>query len=183
LKIAVLGAECTGKSQLVKDLGLALQAQGHWVVCVPEYLRQWCEQNGRTPHAHEQAHIAQTQAANEDKAAQTDPNAILVADTTPLTTALYSELLFADTGLLTPAIERQRSYTLTLVCAADLPWMADGFQRDGIKHRQEYADLLEARLVQHQLPFERIDGLGEARTQRALQLVLRLLSRQILQKQ
>jgi nicotinamide riboside kinase len=182
LKIAVLGAECTGKTQLVKDLGAALKKRGLQVVGVPEYLRQWCDQNGRTPRADEQAHIAQTQAANEDSAAQANPNAVLIADTTPLATALYSELLFADTSLLNAALDRQRDYDVTLVCDPDLPWVADGFQRDGENRRLEFARLLEARLAQHHLPFERIGGHDEVRTQTALRCVLPLLGKSILHK-
>ena len=182
MKIAVLGAECTGKTQLVEDLGAALQKRGLRVVWVPEYLRQWCDQNNRTPRADEQAHIAQTQAENEDRAAQASPNAILIADTTPLATALYSELLFADTRLLAAAVDRQRGYDLTLVCDTDLTWVADGVQRDGENRRLELARLLEERLAQHHLPFERICGQGEARTLAALRFVLPLPGKQILHK-
>ena len=47
--IALVGAESTGKTTMCQALAGQLQAQGHSVGVVPEYLRQWCEARGRTP--------------------------------------------------------------------------------------------------------------------------------------
>ena len=46
-------------------------------------------------------------------------------------TAIYSDLLFGDTSLYPMALAQQRDYDLTLVTGLDLPWVADGLQRDG----------------------------------------------------
>ena len=42
MKIALLGAESTGKSRLADELASQLRAQGRSVVVVPEVLREWC---------------------------------------------------------------------------------------------------------------------------------------------
>jgi molybdopterin-guanine dinucleotide biosynthesis protein len=47
-RIALLGAESTGKTQLAQALGLRLQQQGLRVTVVPEVLREWCDRQGRT---------------------------------------------------------------------------------------------------------------------------------------
>ena len=57
-RIALLGAESTGKSHLATALAERLRSQGLSTVVVPEVLRGWCEREGRTPRAHEQAAIA-----------------------------------------------------------------------------------------------------------------------------
>ena len=93
VKIAVLGAECTGKSSLVAALQAHWQGRCAKVVVAHEVLRQWCDQHGRTPLADEQNAIAQAQAALAEQAADGD---YLIADTSPLMTAIYSDVLFQD---------------------------------------------------------------------------------------
>ena len=58
--IALLGAECTGKTTLAQAL-----AQRLGVAWVPEYLRSFCDAKGRTPRHEEQAHIVQEQTRGE----------------------------------------------------------------------------------------------------------------------
>jgi len=69
VKIAILGAECTGKTTLAHALATALDGCGGRAAWVSETLRDWCRQNGRTPEAHEQRAIALAQAARIDTAA------------------------------------------------------------------------------------------------------------------
>src|SRR5690606_9287669 len=123
-KVALLGAESTGKTQLSQDLAVALRAEGLRVAVVPEVLREWCAREGRTPRPEEQLPIAQEQERRVDAAmAGSD---LVIADTTALMVAVYSAMLFEDGTLYTYALERQRGYHLTLVTGLDLPWVADG---------------------------------------------------------
>jgi nicotinamide riboside kinase len=62
MKIALLGAESTGKTQLAQSLAAHWTAQGDHALWVPELLREWCDREGRTPLAHEQWDICQEQA-------------------------------------------------------------------------------------------------------------------------
>jgi hypothetical protein len=88
-RIAVLGAESTGKTQLAGDLAAALQESGRSTALVPEVLREWCDREGRTPRPDEQAAIAQEQAR---RVLALDAVDFVIADTTPLMTALYSHI-------------------------------------------------------------------------------------------
>lgn len=164
--IALVGAECTGKSTLALALQTALSARGLRVARVPEALRDWCQQHQRTPQAHEQAAIALTQAQAIDTAAQ-DCDWVL-ADTTPLNTAVYSDLLFGDSSLYPMALEFAQRCALHLLCATDLPWVADGLQRDGEAARLAFDTRLRTVLAQQRLAYATILGQDEARTQRAL---------------
>ena len=139
LTVAVLGAECTGKSSLVTALQTHWQARGAIVRVIPEVLRQWCDQQGRTPLAQEQSAIAQAQA---DLAEQAQGGGFLIADTSPLMTAIYSDVLFQDPSLYPFALNHHRIYHHTLVTGLDLPWQADGIQRDGPAMRER----IDARL-------------------------------------
>ena len=149
--VALLGAECTGKSTLAEALVQQLGAG-----LVTEYLREWCDAHGRTPLAHEQAHIADEQAARIEAAAR--QHALVVCDTTPLITALCSQHYFQDDALLPQALAFQRRCDLTLVCAPDLPWQPDGIQRDGPEVRARFDARLRAALQKHGLPWVSVQG-------------------------
>ncbi|CAN5478803.1 hypothetical protein BH11PSE7_BH11PSE7_00570 [soil metagenome] len=164
MRIALLGAESTGKTRLAQDLAAHLQAQGRSVAIVPEVLREWCDQQGRTPRQDEQFAIAQEQARRVD-AARAD---IVIADTTPLMIAIYSDMLFADTSLYDFALAHQRSYDLTLVTGLDLPWVADGLQRDGPHVREPVDALLRAALARAGVPYKVVYGAGPQRLENAL---------------
>lgn len=137
--VALLGAECTGKSTLAEALAEHFNAG-----LVTEYLREWCEAHGRTPQRHEQAHIAAEQAGRIQAAAL--KHELVFCDTTPLITALCSEHYFGDTSLTAAAVAFQRRCDLTLLCAPDLPWQADGIQRDGPAVRAAFDARLRAAL-------------------------------------
>ena len=167
--IALLGTESTGKTLLAEAMAQALAASGRRAVVVTEWLREWCEREGRTPRPDEQLAIAETQAARVNKAveASSEP-AYVIADTTPLMTALYSDWLFQDTSLYAMALAHQRSFTHTLVTGLDLPWVADGLQRDGPHVREPIDALLRAKLAEGGVPYKVIYGVGEERARNAM---------------
>jgi nicotinamide riboside kinase len=174
LRIAIVGAESTGKTSLALALAPALQAtRGLRVASVPEVLRGWCDRNGRTPLAHEQAAILRAQHTLIEEAAASHD--IVVCDTTALMTAVYSRYVFNDESLEARAIELQSRMALTLLMALDLPWVADGLQRDGPQVRAPVDALLRCLLHQARLPFEVIEGQGSARLDKALAAVAPLL--------
>ena len=121
--IALVGAECTGKTSLA--IALARELPALWL---PEVLRGFCERHGRTPRADEQAALVREQLDAEARLLQRAGREGLgwvVLDSTPLVTALYSLMLFDDDSLLAQAVEHQRRQTLTLLADVDLPWVAD----------------------------------------------------------
>jgi nicotinamide riboside kinase len=174
LYIALLGAESTGKTQLAHALAARLQEGGRSAIAVDEYLREWCDQHGRTPHADEQAAIAKTQQDRiEAAAAQAD---CVIADTTPLMTAIYSEFIFADDSLTQAALAYQSRFDLTLVTGLDMPWQADGIQRDGEHVRSPVDALLREKLQSAGIEYEVIYGVGEQRTEHAFAAIMRHLN-------
>ena len=164
MKIGIVGAECCGKSTLSEALRTALRPRYPDAALIPEYLREWSARHGRPPQAHEQADVAKTQGQRITHAA----SSCVVADTTPLVTAVYSDVLFNDVSLYPDALEFQRTLDLTLLAGLDLPWVADGFQRDGVAMQQRIDDRLRQVLLEARIPFVTIYGQGAQRLQAAL---------------
>ena len=171
--IAILGAESTGKTSLSTALAASLAGAGMDVCVVPEQLRLFCAERGRTPRADEQAALAQAQSLQIRRAA--DRHAVVVTDTTALMTAVYSELLFDDRSLYDDALSQHRACHLTLVTGLDLPWVADGIQRDGPQAQLPVDTCLRVVLQARGVPFSVVYGAGQARLEAALAAVWRCL--------
>ena len=156
LRISLIGAESSGKTTLAR--ALADRLPGLWV---PELLREFCDLHGRPPRADEQVGLMRAQIAREAQVcalALRQGFAFVVCDSSPLATALYSAQLFEDASLLDEASEYQRGYSLTLVTAIDIPWQADGIQRDGPQARARFDARLSAELAARGIAFNRLAG-------------------------
>ncbi len=179
--VCLLGGESTGKS----TLALALQqhlghVHGLRVLRVPEYLRSWCEARGRAPQKNEQAAIANEQSRHIREAAQQPGIDLVIADTSALMVAVYSERYFADASLLPNALAEQSRYPLNLLMGLDLPWTPDGLFRDGPAIRDATDASLRRALDAARLPYQTIYGQQDARLQQALRAVGRWLGRDLL---
>ena len=164
--VALLGAESTGKTTLAGQIAVALAGRGVAVEVVAEVLREFCDAHARTPRRDEQAAIAAAQTARIGVAATHAD--VVVADTTALMIAVYSDLVFADTSLYEEAIAAQRRVDLTLVTALDLPWQADGLMRDGAHVREPVDAKLRAALMRGGIAATTVAGAGPARLAAAL---------------
>jgi HTH-type transcriptional repressor of NAD biosynthesis genes len=164
IRIALLGAESTGKTSLSQHITEALLAHGQTAAYVPEVLREWCQMNGRTPALHEQRQIAQQQAERIFSIQE----GWVIADTTPLMTAVYSDYVFQDLSLYDEALGLQAQFDVTLVMGLDVAWVPDGLQRDGEHVREPVDNLVRQAMSKSQLPFKVIYGQDEARLNAAL---------------
>ena len=164
--IALVGAESTGKTTLAQALierlgGLAL----------PEVLREFCDIHGRPPRAEEQRQITKLQIHAEVNAvaqAQEQNFDWIFIDSTPLMTAIYSELLFKESDFIAAAIRHHAGYSATLFLQPDIGWQADGIQRDGAHMQAPVTQALALYLPQTSTPFVSITGAGADRAQNAL---------------
>jgi len=167
--VTLLGAESTGKTTLAGEIGAALAERGLNVAVVGEALREFCDANARTPRRDEQAAIATAQTDRIDAAAARHD--IVVADTSALMIAVYSDFVFADASLYPIALAAQRRCDLTLVTELDLPWQPDGLQRDGAHVRAPVDALLRSALAGAGIAFTTIAGVGSERVEAALHAI------------
>lgn len=176
LRLAILGAESSGKSTLAASL-----AERLGTVWVPEYLREFVETRGRVPVAGDQFLIASTQVAREQAAASqvsqvSQACKVLVCDTTPLMTLLYSRHYFGGEDAPLAALAGATHYDLTLVTAPDTPWVADGLQRESEAVRQQIYQMLVDELALRQIPHLILHGSLDQRMAQAMPLIERSLA-------
>ncbi len=176
LRVAIVGAESTGKSVLAHALADALAREfGLRCVVVEEYLREWCERHARTPRADEQMGIALEHARRIDAAAMQADVDVVLCDTAPLMVSVYSDLLFDDRSIEPVARTCQQAMDATLLTSLDLPWVADGLQRDGPHVRAPVDARVRARLSDWGAAWSLVSGSGTARVACALDALRPLL--------
>lgn len=146
-RVAFLGGESTGKSTLAQQL-----AQIYKTEFAAEYGRELWEEKGGALLKDDMLHIAKTQVAREDSLAL-QATRYLFCDTTPLTTALYSQALF---GEIRNALDMlaHRAYDATFLCSPDVPFVQDGTRRDEAFRRWQhswYKQELRMRGIEHQV--------------------------------
>jgi HTH-type transcriptional regulator, transcriptional repressor of NAD biosynthesis genes len=122
-RVAILGGESTGKSMLAAQLADRLAT-----VHAAEYGRElWERKCGALTHA-DMLCIARTQILREEDCALV-ANRWVICDTTPLTTMLYSQVMFVEVADELEALAR-RPYDIVFLCAPDVPFVQDGTRRD-----------------------------------------------------
>ncbi len=167
--ICLIGAECTGKTTLAQ--ALAARMGGLWV---PEYLRAFTHAQGRTPLHAEQARILQEQLRLHDamrEEARQQRCAWVFCDTAPLLTAVYSDCVFGDDSQYPHALALHARYAHTLLLEPDIPWVADGLQRDGAAMRATVHARIQDTLTRSNLPTTCIAGDAEERLRSAVNAI------------
>jgi NadR type nicotinamide-nucleotide adenylyltransferase len=149
--VCLFGPESSGKTTLATMLGRALQT-----VVVPEYGRIHTEAFGTTVTSGDLLRIVRGHAALTS-AARRLANRILVCDTDPVLTAVWSDMLLGERSgqLDSPAI-RSDLYLLTDV---DMPWEDDGTRYFATQDkRREFFVRCRDELDRRGLPYRLVSG-------------------------
>ena len=168
-RVALVGAECTGKTTLARALADAFQT-----VWVPEYARAYLLRQNRPCSPDDLQAIAQGQAELEDERARL-ANRVLICDTNLLTTQLWHEHYFGACPENLHRLARQRCAALTLLCGLDVPWVADGL-RNSPDSRAWFQARFQAELTAQALPWSPLTGSWEQRLNTAIELIRRLVA-------
>ncbi len=150
-KVCVFGPESTGKTTLARDL-----ADRFRTALAPEYGRIYTERFGVECESQDLLRIARGQIAATHAAAR-QANKILIIDTDPVLTAVWSDML---TGARDPYLEDfTDTADLYLLTGIDMPWDDDGtryFPDDAT--RQRFFDACKAELDRRELPYVTLTG-------------------------
>jgi NadR type nicotinamide-nucleotide adenylyltransferase len=161
-RIALIGAESTGKTTLCRSL--AMRYNTLWV---PEYAREFVSGNNRETSLEDIVAIAHKQLEHENEFAAL-ANKLVFVDTEFILAKVWCE----DIYLTVPSwIEEQISahrYDLYLLTNNDLPWVPDPV-RVNPQRRDYFYQLYLKELTDRQLPYEVISGRYEMRLYNATQ--------------
>jgi len=167
-KIAILGAESTGKTTLCRDL--AAHFGSLWV---PEYMRTYLQAKWDNEQLtctwDDLLPIAQGQIALENKLAKqvseiADNHHYLFCDTSLFELMAYSNWYYDDCPAALTHAALAHHYDLILLTEVDTPWVADDL-RDSPHQRDEISDYFASQLTHHNKPFHRIGGDRDERVQ------------------
>lgn len=163
-RVVLFGPESTGKSSLAGDL-----ARHFKTICAPEYGRTYTEVFGPDVGPDDLEKIVMGHLASV-KAAKRQANKILIEDTDPVMTAVWSDLL---TGGRADWFETFDDYgDLYLLTDVDLPWVDDGtrYFRDEDKRRQ-FFEVCENELKRRGVKYAVIRGQGAERLANAIRAI------------
>ncbi len=151
LRIAVIGPESTGKSTLCTQL--AAHYETAWV---PEYARQFLQENGPSYTFNDLLTIAQRQLALEDKLAANAKNNLLFADTEMYVMKIWCEFVFGKTH----------------------QWIKDEFREyPDIEPRIKLFNIYKDNMINQHIPWKIISGTENQRLHDAVEAVDNILSR------
>ncbi|MGM8897819.1 MULTISPECIES: AAA family ATPase [unclassified Psychrobacter] len=181
IKIAILGAESTGKTTLCRDL--ATHFSSPWV---PEYMRIYLQEKWDNEQMtctwDDLLPIAQGQIKLENKLAQqaaqdflsrldidtvTDTQKYLFCDTSLFELMVYSNWYYGDCPLALKQAALAHHYDLILLTDVDIPWVADDL-RDSPYEREEISAYFESQLNKYNKCFRRIGGNREERVRQVI---------------
>ena len=167
-RVVVTGSECTGKTTLAWAL-----AEHFGVPWVCEYARQFVVDQGRPPERGDVDAIARGQIELEDTLAASAPS-LLIQDTDLLSTVVFSRHYYGDCPAWVETALAARAPDLYLLAGTDVPWVADGDQRDRGQRREEMQDLFRQALTERGWSFLEVAGSSEARLELASSAVARV---------
>jgi len=140
LRVVVTGSECTGKTTLAR--GLAERFDAPWS---PEFARTYQERTPRVLTALDVEPIARGQIDAQDAAIRGAAN-LVIHDTDLISTVVYSRHYYGSCPSWIEQAARERRADLYLLLHPDVPWVADGLQRDRAAARNDLHALFEATL-------------------------------------
>src|SRR5688572_10359564 len=167
-KVAVIGPECTGKSELAEFLASYYHTQ--WV---PEYARGYLVNLVRPYEQHALLTIAHGQMRLEGKS-ERGWNTLMLCDTNLYVIKVWSEFKFGNRH---PEILRHistRKYDLYLLTQIDLPWISDP-QREHPDRREELYSIYLNEMKKQLVPCVEIKGQGDDRRRMAIDAIDKLL--------
>lgn len=167
-KVAVIGPESTGKSELAEFLAAEFST-----VWVEEYARQYLSKLTRPYGPEDLVDIAKGQISLEETAMR-EANRVLICDTDLYVIKVWSNFKygFCDRRILEWIASRK--YDLYLLTYIDVPWQEDPL-REHPEHREQLYGIYLNEMNNQQVPFAEIRGSREQRRSLARKSVEALL--------
>ena len=163
-KIAVIGSESTGKSELCQHL--AMHYDTEWV---PEYARFYLDRLDGEYQQHDLKSIAEGQLSWEDEKAEY-ANEYLICDTNLIVIKIWSDHKYGNTDARIEEQSRSRKYDFYLLNNIDIPWMPDP-QREHPKLRDHFFNVYKNYLEENEFPYAIVSGIEGERKKCAVNAI------------
>jgi NadR type nicotinamide-nucleotide adenylyltransferase len=164
-KIAILGAESTGKSTLAE-----LLAKKYNTIFIPEFARSYFNKNDIKNYSlSDLEQIALEQIELEHELSK-NANGFVFCDTTLITIKIWSQNEFKQVPQVISTHIKHSDYDLYLLCNNDVPWKDDG-QRMHQHLREHVFKWNKHELIKLNVPYKIVSGIGEDRNQKAIQII------------
>ena len=163
-KIAIIGPESTGKSEIA--LQLAQHYQTEWV---PEYARSYLDRLDWEYERSDLLEIAKGQVAWEDDKAEYASN-YLFCDTNLIVIKIWSDHKYGNTDSCIVNELESRKYDFYLLTNIDLVWTPDP-QREHPKMRKHFLDVYKNYLMEQNLPYALVSGHEGERKKCAVEMI------------
>jgi NadR type nicotinamide-nucleotide adenylyltransferase len=168
-RVAIIGPECTGKSELSKFLAQHFKTE--WV---PEYARAYIDNLRRPYNQNDLITIAHGQLRLEDEYAR-DANTFLFCDTNLYVIKVWSMFKYGNCDQEILDQIANRKYDLYLLTYVDLPWEEDPLREHPTK-REELYNIYLNEMKNQSVPFVEIKGDREQRRATAIEAIEKLRS-------
>ncbi len=163
--IAITGAESTGKSTLVAAL-----AKHYNVPFVPEFARDYVLQLKRKYTFDDVEFIARKQV-EQYRELLNSAHPFVFLDTWLFVTKIWFEVVFKAVPVWLEKTIREMPVDLFLVCATDLPWIADTVRENGGEERNRLQECYINEIKKYNFTFKIVRGEKEKRLHNAIAIV------------
>lgn len=164
-KIAILGAESTGKT----DLSSQLAAHYH-TVWVPEYARDYFDVHDINHYGMEDLDIIAKRQLELEQELISEANRLLICDTTLITIKIWSAYQFNKISDLVSSSIHSNDYDLYLICNNDVAWTEDP-QRRNPELRDYLLKWNMHELTKLNSEFHLVEGTGEEKLKNAIRII------------
>ena len=169
-KVAVIGPECTGKTELSKSLADHFKTE--WV---PEYARSFLNKLNRPYEKSDLVKIAHGQLRLEDEWIHEARN-VLICDTNLLVIKVWSDHKFGETDPEILSLHASRHYDLLLLTNIDIPWEADP-QREHPDKREHFWNIYKKEAAASGVTAVEVSGTRDQRKKIAVEAIEKLLAK------
>lgn len=168
-KVAIIGPECTGKSELSEYLAK------HYDTCwVKEYARAYLDNLNQPYQESDLEKIAHGQVRMEEEW-MPEANKVLICDTNLLVIKIWSEIKYGHCSQEILKLIASRTYDLYLLTYIDIPWEEDP-QREHPDKREMLWNIYKDELELQNIPYIEIKGDRTQRRNTAIEAINYLLS-------
>jgi nicotinamide riboside kinase len=164
IKVAITGAESTGKSTLSEALAIHYRS-----ISIPEFSRSYIENLEHSYTYEDVEFIAQKQIEIEQNILP-DKSPVFF-DTWLIITKVWFDFVYGKRPLWLDSYIENSNIDLFLVCDIDLPWVYDPVRENGGENRKILHDIYIDHLKNFGFNYRIVSGEGEERIKNAIRFV------------